>query len=224
MFKTLAKTMRDIFRSANATYGATLANEEDRALAMAQLRYHDHGILRRRWTNLEEIAHGVWRSNQPDADRIARYAQMGIKTILNLRGAGNQPHYLLEKEACEAHGIALVSINFGGRTAAPKEQYLAVLDYFDRIERPFLIHCKSGADRTGLAAAFYLLHGEGATVAQARAQLALKYVHIKWLKAGILDDILDAYAADLETHGPMPLRTWLEAHYDNQAIIANFRK
>lgn len=149
---------------------------------------------------------------------------MGIKTILNLRGVANQSHYLLEKEACDANDIALVNMKFSARTAAPKELYLTLLNHFDTMERPFLIHCKSGADRTGIAAAFYLLHVDGATVAQARAQLALKYVHIKWLRTGILDAILDAYASDLATQGPMPLRQWLETCYDDQAIISDFRK
>lgn len=223
MFQRLAKTFRDIARSAKPQFGTTLADDEERALAVAHLRYHDHGILRGRWTNLEEIAPGVWRSNQPDVARVGQYAQMGIKTILNLRGVANQSHYLLEKEACDALGITLVSMKFSARTAAPKELYLALLDHFDEIERPFLIHCKSGADRTGIAAAFYLLHAEGATVAQARGQLALKYIHIKWLKTGILDEILDTYARDLDAHGPMTLRAWLETHYDDQAIIAGFR-
>ncbi|MDG1861707.1 MAG: tyrosine-protein phosphatase [Yoonia sp.] len=180
MFQKLATTLGEIVRSARPDFGPVLVSPEERALALAHLRYHDHGILRGRWTNMAEIAPGVWRSNQPDPDRIARYAQMGIKTILNLRGQAQQSHYLLEKEACDAHGIALVNMKFSARVAAPKELYLALLDQFDAITPPLLIHCKSGADRTGLAAAFYLLHVENVPIAQARAQLALKYVHLKW--------------------------------------------
>lgn len=224
MFQNLAISWRHMVRSARHKFGPALVTQEDRALALAHLRYHDHGILRGRWTNMEEIAPDVWRSNQPDPDRIARYAQMGIKTILNLRGQAQQSHYLLEKEACDAHGITLVNMKFSARMAAPKELYIALLDQFDAIAPPFLIHCKSGADRTGLAAAFYLLHVENVPVAQARAQLALKYVHLRWLKTGILDDILAAYAADIDERGPISLRHWIEHDYDSAAITANFRK
>lgn len=213
-----------IRRSQRPTFGPVIGNEEDRALANAHFRYHDHGILRDLWWNMEEFAPGVWRSNQPDPARFELLAQRGIKTILNLRGTANRSHYLLEKEACAAHGMALVSMALSAKKAAPREMYLALLDHFETIAHPFLIHCKSGADRTGLAAVFYLLHMQSVPLSEARKQLALGYLHIRWLKTGILDDILDAYAADLDQHGAISLRDWLTEHYNADEITANFRK
>lgn len=213
-----------IRKSKRPEFGPELTTAEDRALADAHLYYHDHGILRGLWANMEEIAPDAWRSNQPSPERIADLAEMGIKTIINLRGTANRSHYLLEKEACAAHGIALESLALSAKRAPPKELYLALLDLFETVERPFVIHCKSGADRTGIASAFYLLHMNNASVATARAQLSLRYVHIKWLKTGILDHILDAYGTDIETHGPMGIRDWLQNYYDPEAITASFRK
>ncbi len=224
MFKKFAETFALIRASRRPEFGPALITKQDRALAHAHFHYHDHGILRGLWANTEEIAAGVWRSNQPDPDRIATYKDMGIKAVLNLRGTANRSHYLLEKEACEAQGIELVSIALSAKKAAPKELYLTLLDIFDSIERPFVVHCKSGADRTGLASVFYLLHVENQPLAVARKQLALRYVHLRWLKTGILDDILDAYEQDLKGLGPMSLRTWLSTYYDSAAITAAFRK
>ena len=224
MFKNLTSTWRLIQQSKRPEFGPKLVTAEDRRLADAHFRYHDHGILRDLWWNMEEFSNGAWRSNQPDPERIEGLAAKGIKTILNLRGTANRSHYLLEKEACEAHGITLVSMALSAKKAAPREMYLDLLDHFEAIEHPFLIHCKSGADRTGLAAVFYLLHMNNAPLSEARKQLALGYLHIRWLKTGILDDILDAYAADLAKFGPISIRDWLTDHYDPDQITANFRK
>ena len=224
MFKKLVCVVKDVQRSKRPEFGSEFANDDDRQLALAHLRYHDHGILRGRWTNLEEISKGVWRSNQPNPAQIAHYAKTGVKTILSLRGAGNSSHYLLEKEACAAHGIELLGLGLSAKKAAPKELYLALLDLFETMERPFLFHCKSGADRTGLAAAFYLLHMENALPSVARKQLSLKYVHIRWLKSGILDHILEVYRADIKQSGPIPLRHWLEHNYDAAQITRSFQQ
>lgn len=44
--------------------------------------------------------------------------------------------------------------------------------------KPLLIHCESGADRSGLAAALYLAAISGAGEEVAEEQLGLKYGHI----------------------------------------------
>ena len=220
MLKRFSRWLDLIRRSKCATFGAALVNDEDRALANAHFYYHDHDCLRNLWANLHDVGGGAWRSNQPNPERIAAFAKMGIKTIINLRGTANLSHHLLEKEACKTHGIALESLAFSARRVAPKEEYLALLDLFDTCARPFVIHCKSGADRTGLAAAFFLLHGENKTIEEAQGQLSLRYLHLKWSRAGILDLILETYASDLKAHGAMPVRDWLQNHYDPEAITA----
>lgn len=220
----ILQAISDIRRSKRATFGPVLEAKDDRALAQAHFWYHDHHMLRHLWANETEFAPNAWRSNQPDPARIDGYAKRGIKTILNLRGTANRSHYLFEKEACETHRIVLVSMALSAKKAAPRAEYLALLDHFETIEKPVLIHCKSGADRTGIAAVFYLLHIEQMPLDVARKQLGLKYLHLRWFKTGILDDILDAYADDLAQHGPIALRDWLTSYYDPEAITAAFRQ
>lgn len=95
---------------------------------------------------------------------------------------------------------------------------MELFEIFDRIEKPFLLHCKSGADRAGLVSALWLLDQEGATIAQARAMLSFRYVHLKRTKTGVLDHLLETYAAD----APMPIRRWFAEKYDPAAITASF--
>lgn len=181
----------------------------------------DHGLLRLPWGNLWQISPGVWRANQPSPGRVARYARMGISTILNLRGASAQSFYLLEAEACRRRGVDLIDLRLSARALSAPAVYLALLDRFETLPRPFLMHCKSGADRAGLASALYLIHMDGVPAARAARQLSLRFVHRRRSLTGILDALIAAYAAEGETRG-LTLRQWLERRYDPAAVTASF--
>src|ERR1700755_2228302 len=85
-----------------------LATPDGRARAERDLMWGDHGFLRAGFSNFHWIDPQMARAQQPSPKQIARYAQQGIKTILNLRGAYDTGYYALEREACEQNGIALV--------------------------------------------------------------------------------------------------------------------
>ena len=194
-----------------------------RARRLSKLHYHlfDHAFLRILWTNFWEIAPGVYRSNQPTHARFEKYAAMGIKTVINLRGADGHAHYLFEEESVNQLGMTLVNAKLWARHAAGPEYILAVIDALRAAEKPVMFHCKSGADRAGFIAATYLLVFEGASVDEARKMLAFKYVHLKFTKTGVQDYILRTYKARL-TRGHIPFEDWIRSEYDPQAIQAGF--
>lgn len=144
---------------------------------------------------------------------------MGIKTILNLRGEDTFSFYLFEREACEALGLNLIDLKIYARALVSRKQYLKLFDIFDRIEKPFVMHCKSGADRAGLVAALWLLDQEGASIAEAKKMLSLKYMHLKRTKTGLMDHLLEVYEAEGQD---MPIRQWFATRYDPKAITASF--
>jgi len=76
-----------------------------------------------------------------------------------------------------------------------------------------LVHCKSGADRTGLAITLYRHVIRGESIEDARASLHWSYGHLAFSKAGIVHDMLDAYAADRALTG-IPFEAWLRERYD----------
>lgn len=214
-FEAMDRRMRDAFEG-------DIATPAGRRAAFWHFQLMDHAFLRMVWTNLHQIAPGAWRSNQPDPRRLRRYRDMGIRTVLSLRGDNPSSHYLFEAEACRALGLTLVTRRISARSLAPREDLLALLDLFETLERPFVMHCKSGADRSGLAAALYLLHIEGASVAEARRMLHWRFVHFRNSDSGVLDQMLDAYEADTAAT-PMPIRQWIDTRYDPRAIEARFR-
>jgi protein tyrosine/serine phosphatase len=195
-----------------------IADATDRRRAQRYVHWVDHGFLRNLWHNQSEFAPGAWRSNYPDDPRIARLAQMGIRSIITLRGTGPSPFYLLEQESCARHDIALHGVALRSRAAPRKEAMQAMIALFRQVERPLLIHCKSGADRAGLAAAIYLMVIEGEAPDRARRMLSARYIHFRWTRTGVLDMLLDDFAAS----GVPDFETWLARDYDAAALQARF--
>ncbi|QOL81080.1 phosphatase domain-containing putative toxin [Pseudooceanicola spongiae] len=208
-------------RNLRASYNTDLSTPENRRRAAIYNRWFDHAVLRGVWTNFFEIAPGVFRSNHPTHDRFAAMKAQGIRSVLNLRGAAGAAHYLTEQESCRALGLTLIDRNLYARQAASAEEILSVIEAFRQIEKPFVMHCKSGADRAGFASAIYLMVIEGRPVAEARKMLSPKYVHFKFTKTGILDHILDAYAKRQSLTG-IGFEDWVRTEYDPKTLQAEF--
>lgn len=197
------------------------ASEAERAAARRFMFWIDHGFLRRSWTNFEQIAPGAYRANQPDTHRLQKWKAMGIETVLTLRGGISAAPVLLEREACAKLGMRLYQIGLASRFAPPRDGLLELIALFDTIERPFVMHCKSGADRAGLASAIYLITEEGQSVEQARRMLSLRYAHVKASRTGVLDHFLDVYEARNRDR-PISLTDWIATEYDPEATQAQF--
>ena len=202
-------------------FGNSLETPWQRFLSHVHFQLMDHGFLRILWTNFYQFSPGAYRSNQPSPARIKRYARRGIKTIINLRGSPSQSHYLFEKEACQQCEVELVNCSMWARSLTPKHFIIELLDVFDKIEHPFVVHCKSGADRASLAAAFYLIYKKGYTVEQTRNQFGLKYLHLKFSRTGVLDFLMDVFEREGQAQN-ISLRDWITSHYDAEALTNQF--
>ncbi|MSU89470.1 protein tyrosine phosphatase [Rhodobacteraceae bacterium 2CG4] len=208
-------------RAWRASWRDGVARPGARLNAHLHMNLADHGLLRRFWTNRAPVAPGVWRSNQPSPRQLRSLARQGVRTILNLRGANSQGAYALERDACAAAGLTLVDFPMTSRKLPTAEQIHALNAIFARAEPPLLMHCKSGADRAGFAAALYvLLHG--GTPEQAHRHLRLRNLHLRRSDAGILDHFLDAYRR-FDARTPTPFLDWVDRHYDPQALAESFR-
>jgi uncharacterized protein (TIGR01244 family) len=185
-----------------------------------ELIFKDHGFLRIFWHNLHEIRPGVWRSNQPAPRDIRKAAKLGIKTIINLRGKRQDGGWRLEKEACDRYGITLVDVSVRSRDVPDAQTIRNINALFKSVKPPFLMHCKSGADRAGLMSALYMLLVEKATVDEALKMLSLRFLHAKQAKTGLLDAFIEAYRP-AQRRG-MNFVKWAETELDPEAIKSGF--
>jgi protein tyrosine/serine phosphatase len=204
-------------RNLRSSYNVDLSTPENRRRAQIYYLWFDHAILRTFWTNFSEIAPGVFRSNQPTHRRLAAMRERGIKTVLNLRGASDGVPYLIERDSCRQLGLTLVDCNLQARHAPPRADLQEVIARFRDIEKPFVMHCKSGADRASFASAIYLMVIEGRSVEEARRMMSIRYIHLRWTRTGILDFILDQYAARQAETG-VGFEDWIATEYDHMAL------
>jgi hypothetical protein len=82
------------------------------------------------------------------------------------------------------------------------------------------MHCKSGADRAGLAAGLAILF-EGGTARAAQAQLGWRYGHFSHSRTGILDAFFRLYEAQAE--GRIGFLEFVTQEYDERALRHSFQ-
>ncbi len=205
------------------------ATPEGRKRAMRDFAFGDHAVLRALYDNSHEIAPGVFRSFQPSPAHLAKWAKRGIRTVINLRGEKPSAALFLEEEACARLGLALVNFRVFSREAPSVETLTGLRALYDRIEYPAVFHCKSGADRVGLAAALYLFMKGGQPLDKALKQLSWRYGHVRAGKTGVIDAAFDAYLAHArDAHIPLTdvdafLRWATSGVYDPIAIKRDYR-
>jgi len=174
------------------------------AAAWGNALFIDHAILRLSWRNWGVVAHH------------------GIRTIINLRGHRTDcgADALSRAEAARL-GLAHVDAPFESRGAPHKDRILRLAGIFQEIEEPALIHCKSGADRTGLAAGIWLLL-QGRPVQEALAQLSLRYGHVAAARTGILDAFFKSFATFQRDNPGIPFLEWVRDIYSEAALREGF--
>jgi protein tyrosine/serine phosphatase len=155
----------------------------------------DHAFVRAIYDNAHEIAPGVWRSAQPSPQRLAQWSARGIKTILNLRGPAPSAALALETDACKRLGLTLINLRVYSREAPSIEVMEGLRALFRSMKRPALMHCKSGADRVGVAAAMFLFLEQGAPLDEALGQLSKRFGHFREGKTGVIDRAFELYLA-----------------------------
>jgi protein tyrosine/serine phosphatase len=206
----------------DSIFRGDLLSRRGRALAWADSLLVDHGLLRLVWTNFAPVVPGrLYRTNHPTPARLAAIARRhGIRTVINLRGPCGNGSDALSRAAASRLGLGFVDAPVSSGHPPRRDQALALADALARSPQPILVHCKSGADRAGIAAAMFLiLHGE--PVARAALQLSWRHGHWPKSRAGILDAFLRRYAREAE--GRKSFMDWLREDYDEASLRAEFR-
>jgi len=182
----------------------------------------DHAWVRLLVTNFYHVDEDVWRSNQPGRRQLRRLKAQGLSAVLSLRGDTKHASFIVEKRAVEEVGLPLHYVRMRAQRLPKPEAILAALDKIRTLPKPLLVHCKSGADRTGLIITLYRHVIKGEPLAEARKSLAWYYAHASWGKAGVVHEMLDAYARDNEATG-IGFEDWVRTRYDRDALAAAFK-
>jgi protein tyrosine/serine phosphatase len=159
-----------------------------------------YGAILRATGNVHTVVNSVlYRSAQLTGAQFETVIrQYGIKSILNLRGGTpTDPWYTAEVSVSKNRGVAHLDHAISAHRRVTPEQIADLLSILRRAPKPLLIHCRSGADRSGLVAAlFLLLEVEHDDPTDAGRQLSLAYSHFPYLlsKTVAMDESFWAYA------------------------------
>jgi len=184
----------------------------------------DHGWIRAIINNnFYIINEGVYRSGQPSPKLLEHYiVKHKIKNIINLRYSdmSDQDIYLMQKDICYKLNTNMINIPISARRLPEKDKLKLILDIIKKIQKPFLVHCKTGADRTGFFMALYIFYTTN-DIELAKKQLSLKYLHVRYSSTGILDYFFNLLKK-LELNNT-DLEDWIDKKYDPQLITSNYK-
>lgn len=119
----------------------------------------------------------IYRSAQPTEESFSEWQQQHkFKSIINLRGheyCKDEPEALEFNKYSKEYNIDTKFIALDSKKLPYPNQVLEIINFIENSEKPLLIHCKHGVDRTGLISAIaVILHNQ--PVEQALLQISLK--------------------------------------------------
>ena len=175
-----------------------------------------------RWAtgNVGTVVPGeIYRSRQLSAIELTRIVRdRGIRTVVNLRGPNpDAAWYHEERAAALEAGVTLIDLAMASDYWLTREQAATIIETLDTAERPLLIHCQFGAERTGLVTAIAELLRPGATLESARAQFSPYYLFLPikdgLVMAGHLRQYEHYLTAIGRRHSPEVFRAWIAGWY-----------
>ena len=141
----------------------------------------------------------MYRSRQLNKAELLHYIKTyQIKSIVNLRGvnAGSE-WYQDERRVEQELGVTHYDYGISANRDVSNEDLSAIMGILRDAPKPILIHCKSGADRTGLIAALYQYAQEGRSAEEATGQLSILYGHLPffWNSTAAMDRTFQRYVS-----------------------------
>lgn len=140
--------------------------------------------------NFRAITPGeAYRSAQLDKGQLFTFIKLyHIKSVINLRGANpGKRWYDDEVSICRELGVEHYDIGLSAQRELRDDQVSELISIFKKTQRPVLIHCAWGSDRTGLAAAMWKHTVDKEPKSEAAKQLTIWLGHMPLGKTQAMD-------------------------------------
>lgn len=157
--------------------------------------------------NFHTVVDGqLYRSAQPNRARLLSYVTShGIRTIVNLRGARpGVEWYDEERSAALEARVDIVDFAMSASEVLPPDRVADLVALLRDLPKPILIHCRTGADRTGLASVLYAYEVAGMDEESAETQLSPYFGHFGiplFSPTYAMDETWELHEVTLGLHG-----------------------
>jgi tyrosine-protein phosphatase SIW14 len=145
-------------------------------------------------SNFGRMTDQLYRGAQPTPEGFAQIKAMGIDTVV--RFSLGEEGSVAERGQVEALGMRFVNIPWSSVHEPTSDQVINFLTLaHDHPGRKIFVHCKAGADRTGVMVALYRIALDHWTPAQAIDEM--KAFHYRYLFLPHLQAYVEAFPAKL---------------------------
>jgi len=104
--------------------------------------------------NFDQVDSRVYRGAQPTGEAFRYLARIGVKTVIDLREAGDRAKE--EARTVTQAGMVYLNVPMTGLTPPTEAELLKILPVLENATGgPVFVHCWRGADRTGAVIAAY---------------------------------------------------------------------
>jgi protein tyrosine/serine phosphatase len=128
--------------------------------------------------NFGRVTDNLYRGGQPTSDGFQTLHTMGVGIVVNFREEGTE--VTTEKRQVESLGMKSVDIPWSANRDPSSAQVIEFLDLVRaNPDTKIYVHCRRGADRTGVMVAAYRIAVEHKPVAEAVSEM--HHYHYDWL-------------------------------------------
>jgi protein tyrosine phosphatase (PTP) superfamily phosphohydrolase (DUF442 family) len=137
--------------------------------------------------NFYQVDPHVYRGAQPSEDGFQYLAKLGVKTVIDLREADQRSK--AEETAVTAAGMRYVNVPMTGLAAPTDAEIGRILGILEGDGGTVFVHCKRGADRTGVVIASYRIDRDGwnnadaLSEAKARGMAPFQFPRMSYIRA-----------------------------------------
>ena len=132
--------------------------------------------------NFHQVNPQLYRGAQPKAGGLQRLKELGVKTIVNLRG--KDEHTGAESEEAQSLGLRYYNVPLPEFSSPRDAEVQRVLDIISTAaNQPVFVHCRHGEDRTGTIIACYRISHDGWTAAAAKKEAEQR--SMSWTQVGM---------------------------------------
>jgi protein tyrosine phosphatase (PTP) superfamily phosphohydrolase (DUF442 family) len=167
----------------------------------------------------EVVAGRVYRSAQLSPAALEKAARAhDLKAVVCLMRYEQPMFRGAEADKLGQLGVALRWVPVSNTRLPTRSELLRLIEMVETAPRPVLVHCQTGADRTGLVSALFAMHDEGMGFdAAERKHVTLAHLHTGRIGEEV-NDVFDLYRracakSGRPTGGWGEFRAWVEEGY-----------